>query len=240
MRGASLSDRIDYKFVLLHVVLLISVFFSVNEEGHRQSILALFRISAISFSCCHSKSSHLGAGATRSRSTGVTAVAAAAAHELADSNPTPSTAVRARVFSFRKSIVLRLKSSTNSSFPNNTNPFSTFQSLTTHTWRSVSPRSPPPYGSHHAPSLSSSPTAASASNPPSPTPTSTTSFKQSSPTPPSMCCSPPHLGSPLDFCRRPLTTTTTPLLRGESEDLILHRCRRELRHRGKLTKAQGL
>ncbi|KAK8957873.1 BAHD acyltransferase DCR [Platanthera zijinensis] len=62
----------------------------------------------------------------------------AAAHELVDSNPTPPTVVRARVSYFRKSIVLRLKSSTNSSFPDNTKPFSTFQSLTTHARHFVS------------------------------------------------------------------------------------------------------
>ncbi|KAK8916811.1 BAHD acyltransferase DCR [Platanthera zijinensis] len=62
----------------------------------------------------------------------------AAAHELADPNPAPPTALRSRLFSFPESAVLRLKSSTNSSLPDNTKPFSTFQSLGAHAWRSIS------------------------------------------------------------------------------------------------------
>ncbi|KAK8921559.1 hypothetical protein KSP39_PZI019944 [Platanthera zijinensis] len=159
----------------------------------------------------------------RASSTGAAAVATTAAHELADSNPTPPTDVRARVFSFRKSTALRLKSSTTSSFLDNTKPLSTFQPLTTNTWRSVSHarRLPPEVITIFAIfancRLRIQPSVAL-----SPTPTSATSFKQSSPTPPSMRCSPPRLNSMLDFCRRPSTTTTMPLLRGESEDVILH------------------
>ncbi|KAK8944706.1 hypothetical protein KSP39_PZI007774 [Platanthera zijinensis] len=51
-----------------------------------------------------------------------------------------------------------------------------------------------------------------------------------------MRCSPPRLSLSLDSCRRSSTTTKTPLLRGESEDVILHRCRRELHRHGKLTR----
>ncbi|KAK8955245.1 hypothetical protein KSP40_PGU007049 [Platanthera guangdongensis] len=44
----------------------------------------------------------------------------------------------------------------------------------------------------------------------------------------------------MDLCRRSSTTTTMPLLRGVSEDVILHRCRCELHRGGKLAEAQGL
>ncbi|KAK8956089.1 BAHD acyltransferase DCR [Platanthera guangdongensis] len=74
----------------------------------------------------------------RTLSTSIGAVAAVVAHELVVSKPALPTDVQARVFSFWKSTVLRLKSSTNSSLPDNTKPFSTFQSLATHAWRSVS------------------------------------------------------------------------------------------------------
>ncbi|PKA59196.1 BAHD acyltransferase DCR [Apostasia shenzhenica] len=60
-----------------------------------------------------------------------------AAHELADPNPAPLSALRTRVFSFPEPTLLRLKSAANSSVPDGGKPFSTFQSLGAHTWRSV-------------------------------------------------------------------------------------------------------
>ncbi|PKU77766.1 BAHD acyltransferase DCR-like [Dendrobium catenatum] len=61
-----------------------------------------------------------------------------AAHELADPNPSPPSSLRARVFSFPESTILRLKSAINSSLPAGTKPFSTFKSLAAHAWRSIS------------------------------------------------------------------------------------------------------
>lgn len=60
------------------------------------------------------------------------------AHEQADPNPSPPSSLRARVFSFPESTILRLKSAANSSLPAGTKPFSTFQSLAAHAWRSIS------------------------------------------------------------------------------------------------------
>ncbi|KAK8918577.1 hypothetical protein KSP39_PZI021795 [Platanthera zijinensis] len=138
-----------------------------------------------------------------------------AAHDFAESNPAPPEPASSPSGS--------LVSSTSNPPPTpsqtTSSLFSTLQSLATHVWRSVS-------RSRRLPSeaITIFPVVASASDPPSPTPTSATSFKQSSPTPPSMRYSPPRLSSPLDFCRRPSTTTTTPLLRAESKDVTLHRC----------------
>ncbi|XP_020581088.1 BAHD acyltransferase DCR [Phalaenopsis equestris] len=61
-----------------------------------------------------------------------------AAHELANPNPIPPSSLIARVFSFPESTILRLKSAANSSLPAETKPFSTFQSLAAHSWRSIS------------------------------------------------------------------------------------------------------
>ncbi|KAG0502926.1 hypothetical protein HPP92_002998 [Vanilla planifolia] len=60
------------------------------------------------------------------------------AHEAADPNPAPPSALRSRVFSFPEHLLLRLKSTANASlYPAETKPFSTFQSLAAHTWRAV-------------------------------------------------------------------------------------------------------
>nr|WDA53469.1 bahd acyltransferase [Erycina pusilla] len=60
------------------------------------------------------------------------------AHESADPNPSPPSALRAHVFSFSGPTLLRLKSSANSSLPAGAKPFSTFQSLAAHSWRCIS------------------------------------------------------------------------------------------------------
>lgn len=64
--------------------------------------------------------------------------ASPSAHEEADPNPSPPSSLRARVFSFPDSAILRLKSAANSSLPAGAKPFSTFQSLAAHAWRAVS------------------------------------------------------------------------------------------------------
>ncbi|KAM3411851.1 hypothetical protein ACQJBY_003492 [Aegilops geniculata] len=73
----------------------------------------------------------------RSVRVGLTLPASAEAHEKTDPNG-PKKPLVARVFSFPEPVVARIKAAANAALPPGAKPFSAFQSLGAHIWRSVS------------------------------------------------------------------------------------------------------
>ncbi|EMS62355.1 BAHD acyltransferase DCR [Triticum urartu] len=73
----------------------------------------------------------------RSVRVGLTLPASAEAHEKTDPNG-PKKPLVARVFSFPEPVVARIKANANAALPPGAKPFSAFQSLGAHIWRSVS------------------------------------------------------------------------------------------------------